>query len=292
EQVTERRQGQVLEIYTPVFRNNRVVGVIELYEADESLFRDIRRQERTIWLLVVSAGVLLYVLLFYIFYSTQRRIRETNRRLVRTSEVTIYALAYQAGLRDLETGQHLERTSKYVELLAQELMKFSPYRRYLSGSYIRDLVMAAPLHDIGKVGIPDSILLKPGPLTPEERAVMEQHCEYGARVLREAESRLPFQSFLSLGVQLCLGHHEKWDGAGYPRRLKGEDIPLSGRIMALADVYDALRSHRPYKKAFSHDHSRRIILEGTGVHFDPYLVEAFRRVEAEFEKISIQMADV
>ena len=154
-----------------------------------------------------------------------------------------------------------------------------------------DLVKSAPLHDIGKVGIADSILLKPGTLTPEERQEIQRHCEMGARVLRIAEKKLKFQSFLTIAIQLTLYHHEKWDGTGYPNGLAGEAIPLSGRIMALADNYDALRTTRPYKSAFSHEQSRGIIQENRGTHFDPALVDAFLRREADFRRISEELSD-
>ena len=148
---------------------------------------------------------------------------------------------------------------------------------------------SAPLHDIGKVGIADSILLKPGKLTPEERAEINKHCEYGARVLQIAEKKLPFQSFLAIAIQLTLFHHEKWDGTGYPHGLSGDAIPLSGRIMALADNYDALRTERPYKKAFPHEETRSIIESLRGTHFDPVLVDAFVRREAEFRRVSEEL---
>ncbi|MEW6261876.1 MAG: HD domain-containing phosphohydrolase [Thermodesulfobacteriota bacterium] len=291
EQVTEKNRGVVLEIYTPLKKDNQVYGVVELYEASEELWIEINRHMRLIWYLVGLAGVILYLLLFYIFYNAQKKVSDTQGRLIETQDVTIYALAYQAGLRDLETGRHLDRTAKYVELIARELKKSRPYRKYLSEDYIRDLVRAAPLHDIGKVGVPDSILLKPGRLTPEETLIMRRHVEYGAKVLQQAQDKLPFQSFLSLGQQIALFHHEKWDGGGYPQGLKQEEIPLSARIMALADVYDALRSKRPYKEPFDHDRCREIIASEKGRHFDPAVVEAFLVLEKEFERISIEWAD-
>ena len=154
-----------------------------------------------------------------------------------------------------------------------------------------DLIKSTPLHDIGKVGIPDAILCKPGKLTDEEFAIMRNHCGNGARILKMAEEKLTFTSFLSIGIQLVLSHHERWDGQGYPKNLKGEEIPLSARIMAVADVYDALRTERCYKKSFDHKKCVEIIKEGRGTQFDPIIVDGFLQKEGEFEKISINLAD-
>jgi HD-GYP domain-containing protein (c-di-GMP phosphodiesterase class II) len=199
-------------------------------------------------------------------------------------------LAYQAELRDLETGKHLERTAHYVRLLAEELSGLPKYRTYMTPSYIADLVKSAPLHDIGKVAIPDLILRKPGKLTPEEFEIIKGHCEYGTRVLKLADEKLSFQSFLKIAIQIVSSHHEKWNGTGYPKGLKGDAIPLSGRIMALADVYDALRSDRCYKKGFSHEDSCRIILQEKGEHFDPEIVDVFSGIEKKIHEISDVMA--
>jgi putative two-component system response regulator len=199
-------------------------------------------------------------------------------------------LAYQAELRDLETGKHLERTAQYVRLLAEELAKLPKYRSYLTPVYIADLTKSAPLHDIGKVAIPDSILKKPGKLTPEEFEIIKQHCDYGTKVLVLAEGKLSFRSFLKIAIQIVSSHHEKWDGTGYPKGLKGDTIPLSGRIMALADVYDALRSDRCYKKSIPHEETYKIILQEKGTHFDPYIVDVFSGIEKKFNEISNAMA--
>jgi HD-GYP domain-containing protein (c-di-GMP phosphodiesterase class II) len=291
ENIEERNRGVTLEIYVPVFRSERVVGVVEVYEADRDLFSQIEHNTVLTWSFVGIAGALLWLLLFAIFLRAYRRQRRTTSELVETQDVTIFALAYQAELRDRQTGKHLERTAIYVRTLGEELALLPAYRAYLSRAYIDDLVKSAPLHDIGKVGIADSILLKPGTLGPEERREMERHCEMGARVLHIAAEKLKFQSFLTIAIQLTLYHHEKWDGTGYPHGLAGDAIPISGRIMALADNYDALRTRRPYKDAFSHEQTRRMIDELRGTHFDPALVDAFLRREAEFRRISEQLSD-
>ena len=150
---------------------------------------------------------------------------------------------------------------------------------------------STPLHDIGKVGVQDSILNKPGRLSEEEFEEMKKHCDYAVTILEKALARLSFQSFLDIAIQIASTHHERWDGTGYPNGLSNSMIPLSGRIMALADVYDALRSSRPYKEAFPHDKCLQIIMEGSGKHFDPDVVNAFLFHEKEFHKISEYLSD-
>jgi HD-GYP domain-containing protein (c-di-GMP phosphodiesterase class II) len=214
-----------------------------------------------------------------------------RKELTQTQDVTIFALAYEAELRDPATGRHLERTSEYVRLLGDELARNPKYSDYLTKAYVSDLVRAAPLHDIGKVGTPDSILLKPGKLDPVEVSIMREHCELGAGVLKKANERLGFQSFLRIAIQLIVSHHEKWDGTGYPSQLEGERIPVSGRIMALADVYDALRSERPYKSAIEHARCCEIIRADRGTHFDPDVVDAFLRKHTDFQRVSTALGD-
>jgi response regulator RpfG family c-di-GMP phosphodiesterase len=238
----------------------------------------------------VLLGLLLQSDMIYSLKNEHHEVVETNKLLLQTEGVTIFALAYQAELRDLETGKHLERTAHYVRLIAEELAKMPKYREYLSPAYIADLVKSAPLHDIGKVAIPDAILRKPAKLTPEEFEIIKTHCEYSTKVLKLADEKLNFQSFLKIAIQIVSSHHEKWDGTGYPKGLKGEAIPLSGRIMALADVYDALRSDRCYKKALSHDETLKIIVQEKGKHFDPDIVDVFCRIEKKFNEISNTMA--
>lgn len=203
-----------------------------------------------------------------------------------TRDVAIVSLSALAESRDNETGAHILRTQEYVRSLATHLSQFEPHTALLTENYIELLYKSAPLHDVGKVGIPDNILLKPGKLTEEEFEIMKRHTEIGAQALSMAEKELGSNSFLQLAKEISLTHHEKWDGSGYPSGLKGQEIPLSGRLMALADVYDALISERVYKKAFSHEKAKAIILEGNGKHFDPEIVAAFLAVEADFVAIA------
>jgi response regulator RpfG family c-di-GMP phosphodiesterase len=235
-------------------------------------------------------GMLLQSDMLFSLKKEHTEVVETNRQLLKTESVTIFALAYQAELRDLETGKHLERTAHYVRLLAEELSTLPKYRSYITPAYIDDLTKSAPLHDIGKVAIPDSVLKKPGKLTPEEFEIIKTHCEYGTMVLKLADEKLDFKSFLKIAIQLVSSHHEKWNGSGYPKGLKGDTIPLSGRIMALADVYDALRSDRCYKKAFSHEETYKIIMQEKEKHFDPDIVDIFLKKENKFAETSVLMA--
>ncbi|MBM6551735.1 response regulator [Marinomonas ostreistagni] len=214
----------------------------------------------------------------------EETVAQRTKEVHLTQNVTIHALASLAETRDNETGNHIRRTQFYVKLLAEELLRQGHYLDQLNAKNIDLLFRSAPLHDIGKVGIPDKILLKPGRLTPEEFEIMKDHAPLGAQALIAAEQEVGEKesSFLRFARDIAEAHHEKWDGTGYPKGLKGEDIPLSGRIMALADVYDALISERIYKPAFPHEKAKSIILEGNGSHFDPKIVAAFISVEQGF----------
>ncbi len=203
-------------------------------------------------------------------------VRQKMKEIGDSRLATILAISALTEERDYGTGRHIDRTRVFCRLLAKELKANSRYSGMISESFIDNIFHAASLHDIGKVGIPDSILLKPGKLTPEEFEIIKTHTLRGARTLEKAYAKYPHNGFLTMGIALTRYHHEKWDGTGYPEGLKGESIPLEARIMAVADVYDALRHQRPYKKPFSHKESCAIILAGEGTHFDPLVVEAFR----------------
>ncbi len=203
-----------------------------------------------------------------------------------TQDVAIFGLAKLVESRDQDTGNHLERMAAYSRVLAMELKSHPLCQGYITDEYITDIWRSAPLHDIGKVGVPDSILLKPGKLDRVEWSVMQTHSAIGGDTLREIERRMHFRSFLRMGRDIAYCHHEKWNGEGYPFGLRGDEIPLSARIVALADVYDALTSKRPYKEPFSHEKARSIIVEGAGVHFDPDVVTAFERAEDRVVEIA------
>lgn len=213
-----------------------------------------------------------------------------TQELAQMRDVTILALASLAETRDNETGAHILRTQQYVKVLAEHLKSHPKFKPVLTESMIDLLYKSAPLHDAGKVGIPDAILLKPGKLTDEEFAIMQQHPTIGSLALQSAQSVLGKNSFLSVASEIMETHHEKWDGSGYPNGLKAEEIPISGRLMALADVYDALISERVYKAAFTHEEAKQIIIDGKGSHFDPDVVDAFLELESSFKCIAIEFA--
>ncbi|MHA1598312.1 MAG: HD-GYP domain-containing protein [Alphaproteobacteria bacterium] len=218
-------------------------------------------------------------------------LRESAEEVRLTRDVSILTLASLAETRDNETGAHILRTQRYVKALAVHLKDHPRFTDALTDENIELLYKSAPLHDIGKVGIPDNILLKPDKLTVEEFEVMKGHAQLGADALRIAEKELGSNSFLSFAREISRTHHEKWDGSGYPAGIAGDDIPVSGRLMALADVYDALISERVYKAAFSHEQARGIIVDGDGKHFDPDIVQAFLAIETEFQTIAAEFSD-
>ena len=221
----------------------------------------------------------------------EEAVRERTRELELTREVIIDSLAAMAERRDLETGGHIQRTRRYVQFLAERAASHPDFAEILSPETIALFASTAPLHDIGKVGIPDGILLKPGKLTDEEFRVMGYHTLYGYEILRDGERRLRGNTFLSHAQDIARDHHERWDGRGYLRGLVGEEIPLSARIMTLADVYDALVSRRPYKEPFPHHVAMEIIAEGRGTRFDPRLVDLFLASGDAFFQIFQEHAD-
>ncbi|MCP4118528.1 MAG: two-component system response regulator [Desulfobacteraceae bacterium] len=221
----------------------------------------------------------------------EKRVIERTRELTLTQEQTIFSLTNLAETRDPETGGHIRRTQNYVRLLATRLKHHERFRHQLNDAAIELLYKCAPLHDIGKVGVHDSILLKPGRLTEEEFEEMKRHTVYGRDALVNANHIPGGNSFLTLAREIAYSHHEKWDGTGYPEGLQGEDIPLSGRLMTLADVYDALISKRIYKAPFPHHKAVKIIAEGRGKHFDPDITDAFLELEEQFRQTALSYAD-
>jgi PAS domain S-box-containing protein len=220
--------------------------------------------------------------------------REKQRLAAQLQEAraaTILGLAKLAEYRDEGTGSHLERIREYARLIAVQMARLPKYDGYITKEYTEDLFRSSILHDIGKVGIPDAILLKPDGLTPEEFEVIKTHTLIGGEALNAIDSQIEGKSFLTLGKEIAYHHHEKWDGSGYPRGLKGERIPLSARMVALADVYDALTTKRFYKEAYSHQKAKDIIISLRGTHFDPDVVDSFLACEDIFEKISLELKE-
>lgn len=218
-------------------------------------------------------------------------LKQRTEELQQTQDITILSLASLAETRDNETGNHILRTQRYVRILAEYLKDKPDFKDGLDIETIDLLYKSSPLHDIGKVGIPDKILLKPGKLTDEEFEIMKTHATLGGETLKIAEKRLGSNSFLGLAQEIARTHHEKWDGTGYPKGLKNGEIPVSGRLMAVADVYDALISKRIYKSAFSHQKAREIISDWRGKNFDPRMVDAFFAIEDQFQQIAEEFQD-
>lgn len=210
--------------------------------------------------------------------------------LLRTRDAVIFGLAKLAESRDPETGHHLERISLYSTRLATAMRSIPKYQRTVTPGFVRLLGISSVLHDIGKVGLEDTVLLKPGKLDVAERKRMQEHTLVAGACLREIEQRLGASNFLQTAREIALHHHERWDGNGYPTGLAGAEIPLSARIVTVADVYDALSSKRVYKEAFPHEECVRLIREGSGTQFDPELVQIFLSIEAEFAEIARRFA--
>ncbi|MFZ0611611.1 MAG: HD domain-containing phosphohydrolase [Desulfobacterales bacterium] len=258
------RKGEVLDVEC----NARPIGGKEHSVGMQMVIRDISKRKKL-----------------------ERELRFSYENLRQARSATILGLAKLAEFRDRGTGKHLERICHYTRILAKELAHRPAYLGYITPQYLDDISLSSILHDIGKVGVPDAILLKPNRLTRAEFEVVKGHCILGGNVLEAAESQVRGPSFLSIGKQIAYHHHEKWDGSGYPSGLAGETIPLSTRIVALADVYDALTSERSYKRAFSHEESVAIIVREKGHHFAPDVVEAFLSHEKEFNAARREMQD-
>lgn len=220
---------------------------------------------------------------------------EVNRRVEQVLQLqtaSIHVMVSLAEFRDEDTGNHIRRTQEYVRRLGDWLLQRGLHHPELTAATLDQIAQAAPLHDIGKIAIPDHILLKPGRLDPDELATMRTHAMRGFEILEQARKSMgEDNSLLIYASQITRHHHERWDGSGYPDGLSGDTIPLSARLMAVANVYDAARSARPYKSPFSHDETRTLIEEGRGSHFDPQIVDAFITLEAEFAEIADRLAD-
>jgi len=215
----------------------------------------------------------------------EERVREEVKKVSNTQIAVIFAMAKLAESRDLETGEHLERIREYCKIIAEQLSQLPKYKSLIDKTFIENIYASSPLHDIGKVGVPDKILLKPNKLTEEEWLVMKTHTTIGAGTLRAVYKEYPDNEFIRMGIDIALSHHEKWDGSGYPKGLRVEKIPVAGRIVALADVYDALRSNRCYHKAISHEEAQLIINKEREKHFQPEIVDIFLSKDKQFFSI-------
>jgi HD-GYP domain-containing protein (c-di-GMP phosphodiesterase class II) len=251
-----------------------------------------------VWITALQAIVAYLVLMrdqeenFRKHQTAERVSWQQYNELLRTRDAVIFGLAKLAESRDSETGNHLERIAIYSTRLASAARLDPRYRGQITASFVKLIGISSALHDIGKVGIRDSILLKPGKLEQQEQPHMQSHVTIGGKCVHEIESRLGKSNFLSMAREIAFSHHEHWDGTGYPRGLSGEEIPLAARIVAVADVYDALSTKRIYREACPHEKCVEIIREGTGKQFDPGLVEIFLNLEAEFRDIALSCRDV
>lgn len=222
----------------------------------------------------------------------EQEVSRRTREVVAIQDVTILTMASLAETRDSDTGNHIRRTQYYILAIAKKLQPHPRFSAFLTNATINMLFKSAPLHDIGKVGIPDRILLKPGKFEPYEFEIMKRHTTLGRDAIEHAERSLGVEvEFLKLAKEIALSHQEKWDGSGYPEGLAGDDIPISARFMAIADVYDALISRRVYKEGMSHEKAVAIITEGRGSHFDPDVVDAFLEIKEDFRAIAQKYGD-
>lgn len=220
----------------------------------------------------------------------ERMVEERTEELRQTRDIALFTLAKLADSRDHQTGLHMERIGAYSRCLAEALQGGS-YDDQVDPNFIDTIEKSAPLHDIGKVGVPDHILLKPQALTEEEKAVMETHTTIGGDTLRAVIDKYSEHSFLGMAMEIAYSHHEKWDGSGYPQGLAAAGIPLAARIVAISDAYDALTSKRPYKEAMTHDVALERIYRDRGTHFDPVLLDALKEVETEFQRIRRELSE-
>ena len=257
-----------VDYITKPFQAEEVLARVETHLAMQRMQRELERYSQHLELLV----------------------EEKTREISNSQLATIVAVSKLTECRDDDTGQHIERTRSFCRMIAEELRRNSTYSQSIDDQFTETLFYVAPLHDIGKIGIPDAILLKRGKHTPEEFEIMKTHVTIGSETLQSVLNQYPQNALIRMGIDVARAHHEKWDGSGYPDALSGEAIPLSARIMALTDVYDALRSVRPYKRAFTHTESRAIIVEGAGRHFDPSVVQAFLARETEVVRMYEQMS--
>ncbi len=234
----------------------------------------------------------LCLLFFVVRFALHRaKARRWRKQLDNARQVTIESMASVAETRDPETGAHIKRTQHYVRAIADKLKHDGHYTETLTKGYIDLLFLSAPLHDIGKVGVPDHILLKPGRLTPDEMEIMKRHAEFGRKIIVSTAKQIEGDNFLVIAGEIAATHHEKWDGTGYPLGLSGQNIPLSGRIMAAADIYDALISRRCYKEPFTHEHATSLMREMRGTTFDPVVLDAFFAIETQIMMIAERYGD-
>ncbi|QSX29071.1 HD-GYP domain-containing protein [Shewanella cyperi] len=274
--------GFSASIWAQVINALTLIAIGIAYQQQQLQWPPLPAYSTTIYFVVLINFMVLNAMLSLSIAFLMDKLSKSLEEAISSRQATVIGLAKLAEYRDNDTGEHLLRMAQYARLLATRLAGSHNPPDELTEEFIDYIGLASTLHDIGKVGIPDAILLKPGRLSDEEFETIKGHPQIGAGVLRDLQQYAPSCQLLLLGEQIASGHHEKWDGSGYPRQLEGKAIPLAARIVALADVYDALTSQRCYKRPYSHEEARQIIIEGRGKHFDPQLVDVFLSNEADF----------
>ncbi len=287
-----RREGMRSVLRIPLIINNQIRGSLSITSIVPGFFQ----KEYTSFMESITGNIALSVhrgeLIDYLKTYTkdlERLVEARTNEILKTQRTTLFALSKLAEVRDRETGEHLDRIRRYSVLTAQ-IYKYTNNKYNIDNIFLRDLYDSSILHDIGKVGIPDAILRKSGPLTPEERELIKQHIHVGYDALKSASKQLGENSFLKMAMDIILYHHEHWDGTGYPKGMKGEEIPLAARIITISDVYDALVSKRPYKEAYTHEKALEIMKESAS-YFDPVLFRIFIENSAEYNSIRQQFID-
>jgi len=282
--------------YAPILNSDGVVAAVCGVDIEDKSLVKISKFERRVSIYNLLLIIVTLLGGMYIFRNMQRAVESRTGEVIKLRNAILRGLANIVDNNDHSTGMHIERTRQYLEVLIRELKAMNLHINQGAKKYQEDtkefdiklILESCQLHDLGKIAIPDSILKKPGPLTKEEFAEMKKHVEYGVGIIENMETEVSDTELLKYAKIFAETHHEKWDGSGYPKGLAGVDIPLLGRLMAIADVYDSLTSNRPYKEALPHAEALRIIREGKGSHFDPFLVDVFERVGDQFALISSQ----
>jgi len=277
-------RGLVILVTFCVLSGTALIGMVAVVFVRTGMFIPVAAPLLVLGTLLVLSFVIRFAL-------NHRRAQQWHRQLENARQVAIESMAAVAETRDPETGAHIKRTQHYVRALAKQLQRTGNHAQTLTKEYVDLLFLSAPLHDIGKVGVPDHILLKPGALTPDELKIMRRHAEFGRKSIFSMAEQIEGDNFLLIAGEIAATHHEKWDGTGYPDGLRGEEIPLSGRIMAVADIYDALISRRCYKNPFTHDRAKTLMRALGKKTFDPVVLDAFFAIEAEILQIAARFRD-
>ncbi|MDR2562120.1 MAG: HD domain-containing protein [Holophagales bacterium] len=276
----------LVSAYVPLFDDNGRVAAICGVDVDDRNLLEMHAMER--WLIVIKtlAFIILYVSGVFCIGGLNKMVEIKIREVVKLQNAIMHGVANMVESRDSGTGEHIERTQHYLRALIDSLSKMGLYQKEMKEWDIELMIESSQLHDVGKIAISDSILNKPGSLTTEEFEIMKKHVESGITIIERIEQDAYGTDFLRYAKIIAQTHHEKWDGSGYPKGLAGSDIPLPGRLMAIADMYDALTSSRSYKDPYPSEEAARIIREGRGTHFDPVLVDAFEQVADRFASIA------